>query len=162
MALRLLRWGSSEHWTYESLGKAVSLSASQVHISISRLISCHLLDSELKRPIKRNLVEFLTHGIRYVFPLIPGGVGVGMPTAHSSPLLASRIKHHQDFEYVWPSKAGKQKGVAVTPLHKGVPEAAKQDNEFYDLLAVVDALRMDRPRELEIAVKLINKLVLEQ
>jgi hypothetical protein len=140
------------------------LSASQTHSAIGRLIACHLVDAEFKQPIKRNLVEFLVHGLRYVFPMVLGSVGVGIPTAHSGPLMKSKIIHHQDQRYVWVSETGdrKQKGITVVPLHKEIPKIVKNDKDLYEILTVVDALRMNSPREREVASELIHKLILER
>ena len=161
---KLLLWRAKERWTYETLGNAVGLSASQTHGAIGRLIACHLVDAEFKQPIKRNLIEFLEHGLRYVFPIIPGGIGTGIPTAHSGPLMKSKIIHHQDQRYVWASNIGsaKQKGITIVPLHKDVPKVANKDRELYEILTVIDALRMNSPREREVACELIQKLILER
>jgi len=43
------------------------------------------------------------------------------------------------------------RGYSFVPLHKNVPKAALEDSKFYELLALVDALRDGRARERELA-----------
>jgi len=45
----------------------------------------------------------------------------------------------------------------VQPLHPGVPGAAQRDPVLYDLLALVDALRIGRARERALAEKEIGQ-----
>lgn len=48
---------------------------------------------------------------------------------------------------------GQVQGVAVKPLYPSVPHAARRDAALYDLLALVDALRLGRARERAMAEK---------
>ena len=41
----------------------------------------------------------------------------------------------------------------IEPLYPSVPEAAMRDEELYQLLVIVDTLRIGRAREKEIAIK---------
>jgi hypothetical protein len=45
----------------------------------------------------------------------------------------------------------------VQPLDRSVPQAARRDPALYDLLALVDALRIGRARERGLAEKEINR-----
>ncbi len=44
------------------------------------------------------------------------------------------------------------RGHSILPLYPSVPEAALKDEKLYELLALVDALRIGRAREKELAV----------
>ena len=46
---------------------------------------------------------------------------------------------------------GSKRGYAFLPLYKKVPQAALKDDELYQLLALVDALRDGGARERELA-----------
>ena len=48
-------------------------------------------------------------------------------------------------------------GASVQPLYGSVPGAARRDAALYDLLALVDALRIGRARELNLAEKEITQ-----
>lgn len=48
---------------------------------------------------------------------------------------------------VWPDAEGMLQGAAVKPLYPSVPHAARNEPRLYDLLALVDAIRIGRARE---------------
>lgn len=122
-----------------------------------------LLDDS-KRLVKRQrLVEFLQHGIGYVFPAMVDEIPTrGIPTALSAKPLINKLIHDQDF--VWPDEAGTTVGWAVTPLYKSVPQAAKQDEHLHSVLALIDVLRLDssRVRERNIAKELLEDVLLNR
>ena len=49
-----------------------------------------------------------------------------------------------------PDPMGNSRGLIVEPLHPNVPKAAKKDSYLYELLALVDALRIGGPREVSL------------
>jgi hypothetical protein len=55
---------------------------------------------------------------------------------------------------------GSQWGIAVEPLYPQAPAAAAQDEKLYALLALADALRLGRPREVTFARQLLEQQVL--
>ncbi len=62
-------------------------------------------------------------------------------------------------ELVWPDVDGKVMGQSVAPLHATVPVVAKSHPKLYELLALVDAIRLGGARERELAAKeLRNRL----
>jgi hypothetical protein len=73
-----------------------------------------------------------------------------MPTAHAAPPLSAQISS-EDLPPVWPDPKGTVRGLALKPLYRTVPKAAKSDPKLYELLALVDALRMGRARERKLA-----------
>ena len=73
--------------TLARLGGDLGISASEVHGALNRASAAGLLDLAHRRPRVLPFLEFLEHGIRYVFVSRPGGVTRGIPTAHSAPPL---------------------------------------------------------------------------
>ena len=102
-----------------------------------------------------SFIEFLLYGLKYVFPTEPGALVKGIPTAHS----ASPIKEHiySNEMYVWPYAKGTHRGQAIEPLYKTLPQVATEDNLFYELLTIVDTIRVGRVREIKIATLELNK-----
>ena len=49
------------------------------------------------------------------------------------------------------------RGQQIQPLYNTIPQAVKEDNELYQLLVIVDTLRMGRVREREIAIAELTK-----
>ncbi len=104
-------------------------------------------------------MEFLQYGIRYVFPQRPGAIVRGIPTAHSASPLKDIIRSNEN--YVWPSGKGTVRGQSILPLYPSITKAVRKDPKFYELLALVDALRVGRAREREIAVKELKTRILD-
>lgn len=52
---------------------------------------------------------------------------------------------------VWPFSEDTQRGISVHPLYRTVPKIVQTDEKLYEMLALVDALRIARPREFKLA-----------
>jgi hypothetical protein len=137
--------------TYAALGKSLGISASEVHAALRRLSEAGLADADSKCINRAKLRNFLIHGVPYAFPAKPQEMTRGMPTAWAAPVMANRISQSGQSTPVWPDPDGKTKGVAVKPLYASVVLAATIDNALYDLLALVDAIRIGRARDRNIA-----------
>ena len=59
--------------------------------------------------------------------------------------------------YVWPSAKGSVRGSAIVPLYDNVVKAVERDPILYELLALVDALRVGRVREKKFAIEELNR-----
>lgn len=137
--------------TFAVLAQELGMSASEVHASCSRLIEARLLDPDTRTIRRAALLEFLRFGVPYAFPAQLGGVTRGIPTAWACPVMAGKTVGNEDMVPVWPDPDGTHRGAAVDPLYRSVPAAARNDPALYDLLALVDALRIGRARERKLA-----------
>lgn len=146
-------------WRQLDLAHELGLSQAEVTESLNRSRLAGLVDAEKRQPMSRALLDFLLHGLQYVFPVEPGGIVRGMPTAHSAPPLSTVIIGQEE-KYVWPDEEGEARGQAVTPLYSTVPRAARLDPKLYELLALVDALRVGRSREQRFARDELSKRIL--
>jgi hypothetical protein len=138
----------------------LSLSPSQVHLSLKRLERSRLIEARGGRPLRRAVEEFLLHGVKYAFPARRGEVTRGVPTAHAAPPLKDQIVESGDLPPVWPDAEGDVRGTTLEPLHKAVPKAARKDPILHELLALVDALRDGRARERQIAERELSARLL--
>ena len=59
--------------------------------------------------------------------------------------------------YVWPYANGNQLGQAIEPLYKKLPATVHEDNLFYELLVIIDTIRVGRVREIKIAIEELEK-----
>jgi hypothetical protein len=115
-----------------------------------------------KIPIKASAQEFLIHGLKYVFPAEPGPMTRGLPTAHSARPISDQLRELKDVEsYVWPDPQGRVRGQSIRPLYKTVPEIAKSDDRLYEFLALIDAIRVGRAREVSFAADEIKRRIKE-
>lgn len=153
----LLKIGAKEtqHWLMKDLAVELGISASEVSESINRSVQAGLLAKDKKRLMKAALLEFLQYGLPYVFPQQPGALVRGIPTAHSGPPLDKLIQSNE--LYVWPSAKGNARGQAIEPLYNSVVIAIQKDSKLYELLALVDALRVGRVREKQLAMEELKK-----
>lgn len=152
--LKIVALGNDD-WRGIDLAHALRLSPAEVSNSLKRSAMAGLVDGTKRRVARAALLEFLKHGLPYVFPVQPGGVVRGVPTAHAAPPL--RAKFLTDEAYVWPYAKGEQKGQAIAPLYPGAAAAALDDPALHELLALADALRTGRTRERAEAEKELAK-----
>jgi hypothetical protein len=142
-------------WNQKPMADALGMSQSEVSEAVARCKYSGLLAPNGKTVMKLALMEFIQFGLRYVFPQQPGPVVRGVPTSHSASPLKEQIQSTED--YVWPYGKGTVRGHSIIPLYSSVPEAALKDQKLHELLALVDALRVGRAREKELAVLEIKK-----
>lgn len=145
-------------WKYADASRDLHISQSEVAEALHRSLQARLVNPGKKKVHRAALTEFLLHGLKYVFPASPGALVRGIPTAHSAPPLAAHIVSHDDV-MVWPSSIGQLRGQAVSPLYPSVLQAIQKNQDLYELLAVVDAIRTGRAHELKIAEELLRERV---
>lgn len=146
------------NWQMAVLANSVKISISEVSESLNRSQFAGLLDPNKKKVNRLNLVEFLEHGLRYVFPQQPGAMVRGVLTAHSHSFMKSTFI--SEVNYVWPDHQAAEIGLAIEPFYTRQTEATKEDPEFYKLLALVDVLRVGKVREFKYALSEIKKIIL--
>jgi DNA-binding Lrp family transcriptional regulator len=151
VALKLALLG--ERRSYADLGKELGMSASEVHAAVRRLIEARLMDPDSNEIRRKALRSFLVHGVPYAYPAAAKELTRGVPTAWAAPALGGKFAASDQAVPVWPDPDGKVQGAAVEPLYSSVPAAARRDAALYDLLALVDALRIGRARERALAEK---------
>ena len=146
LMLAVLMGESASELPYSELGRVACLSASEAHASVKRLQESALINS-MRRPVKRNVEEFLFHGIRYAFPMRPSGViAKGMPTSYAAPVARDEFAAVGQVP-VWSGSEGNICGKAYAPIYPSAPKAAAKDHSLYDRLALIDMLRGGRIRE---------------
>lgn len=148
----------SSPWMMKDLAQETNISPSEVSESLNRSYLAGLIDKSKKKIMRHALLEFLIHGLRYVFPQKPGATVRGIPTAFSAPPLDDLIR--SDEKLVWPYAQGNVRGQAIEPLYPSVIEAALKNSQLHELLALVDALRVGRVRERELAKVELEKRIL--
>ena len=138
--------------TFPKLASALGMSASEVHAAVKRAAASGLVDAKTRAVRRSALLEFLVHGLRYVFPPEWVGVTRGVPTSFAASPLASHFAS-ADMPPVWPHPEGSVRGEGLTPLYRSAPAAALRDPKLYEWLVLVDAIRAGRARERQLAVK---------
>lgn len=133
------------------------MSIATIHESLVNAGAARLYDPESKLPIKRNLLEFLICGVKYCFPAERGPMTRGVPTSYAASPLVSHFPPGKDPIPVWPYPGGTARGIELQPIHQVVPYIALADHRFGEIMALVDAVREGRPREVSLAVEELKK-----
>ncbi|MDO8953885.1 MAG: hypothetical protein Q7V63_03455 [Gammaproteobacteria bacterium] len=163
LLLKLLANQAHLNWTQHQLGMHLCLSPSVINASLDRLKKSGFLNLGAYN-VRYQLVipaceELLIHAIKYIFPAEVGAYTSGIATSYAAPVFQGLISIGQEPILIWPSAQGKQRGLALEPLYHCVPESLLHypDQAFYDLLALVDAIRQGQARERNMAVKLLKE-----
>ena len=98
----------------KELAASLFLSPSEVSKSLKRCVETGLLyvSSSEKRVNRTALMEFLAHGLKYVFPPSRGSMVRGVPTAAATEPLKSRLLDDGEPPTVWPYAEGKVRGIS--------------------------------------------------
>ncbi len=152
IALRNSRWRTID------LANQLFISQSEISEALYRNRIARLVDDSKRNVNKGSLLEFLEHGVKYVFPQRPGAIARGIPTAHSATPLSTMVQSGGTI-YVWPDVEGMVRGETIEPLYPTVPKAAKIDERFYEMVALADAIRIGRPREVKLATDELRKRI---
>ena len=151
-------------YSVRSLEALLGISKSEISGSIKRSLSSGLANKDRRtgrpNPHRRNLHNFIIHGLKFVFPAKAGAMTRGVPTAFAAPMLKSLLISGGEYILVWPSAHGKDLGQSVEPLFKSVPDAVEQDERLYEYLALVDAIRLGNQREAGLAGERLSERLL--
>jgi len=144
-------------WMNKELADALRISQAEISYSLNRSAIAGLIDATKQKVMRNALLEFVQYGLSYVFPAERGPIARGIPTAFSAPVMGSSIVSGEAL--VWPHSNGSIRGESIFPLYPNAVEAALQDEEIYDLLALIDVIRIGKVREKQIAIEEIRKRV---
>jgi hypothetical protein len=154
-----------KRWDYPSLSSAAAISLSESHGAVKRALGSKLLGMAPDGTgsilaLRENLMEFLLHGMKYVFPAGKKGISRGIPTGRSAPVMAEHFAGIDDVSLVWPHPLGQVRGEAFAPLYKTAVEAALKDSALYAALALIDAIRGGSARERTLAAQLLSSIII--
>ena len=155
------------------LATYLCMSASEVNAGFKRLASsgllCPVISDNAKTksvfmPNRRACEECLVSGVKYFFPAELGSYTRGIATSYAAPVLAEHFILGDDPIPVWPDGVGDNRGIALEPLYRSVPESLSKfpDSFFYELLALVDAIRSGRARERKLAAEILKEKLYEK
>ena len=139
---------------FKELSSATGLSVGECHNAVRRLSLARLISPASRRPATELLHRFLVHGVPCAFPAVVGPPSVGVATAHSAGVFTGKVISEERF--VWPDADGAERGLALTPLFPRAAQLSTRNRALYDLLTIVDTLRVGRAREKKVAEELLR------
>lgn len=146
----------NNNWRNIDLANDIQISPSEISEALNRCKIAGLIDSKKRKVNINSFTEFLIYGLKYVFPAQPSAVIKGIPTAHSASPIKEHISSGSDI-YVWSNAKGTHRGQSIEPLFKSIPQIVQEDKLFYELLAIIDTIRVGRVREINIAKEELMK-----
>ena len=148
---------NDQNWQNKDLASSLYISPSEISEALNRNHIAGLLDFKKRRVNRQSLVEFIKHGLRYVFPQKPEAMVNGIPTAHSHPFMKRFFD--SDTMYVWADSSASSRGLSIEPLYANQVKAVREDEKLYKLLALIDVIRVGRTRETKIAEEELTKIM---
>lgn len=151
---------SSQESNVRSIAESIGISASEVSKGTKRLAASHLVVVRNGSVFAESgaLLEWLCYGVRYAYPQESIGYGRGMATSWNCPVLESEMVPPTP-PLVWPVPGEDTEGALIKPIHESIPLASGGDEQLYQALSLLEAVRGGKPRELTIARKLLTKLI---
>ncbi len=159
VVLGLLRQPTTT-WTVRSLAADVRVPPASVQRSLERLAVTPVFGAGRRRLSVAACEELLTHALGYIAPVSLGAETRGVPTAWAAQPLLDRLVQSGS-PPVWPDPHGEVRGVALEPLHPAALEVARTDPDMYELLALVDGLRVGDARTRHLAATELHERVLD-
>jgi hypothetical protein len=155
--LGLLRHAPSDPtWTVRSLADELHLPPAAVQRSLARLGETPAYDAVRRRANRSATEELLMHALPFVAPARLGGPTRGVPTAWAAPVLSGHFGPVDELPPVWPAPEGEVRGLAVEPVHPAVVDLAGSDPWMYEMLALLDVVRLGDARVSGIAQELLS------
>ena len=134
---------------YTVLAAATLLSVGECHAAIRRLVAARLMNPSQRRVVPELLSRFLVVGVPHAFPALIGPSAVGVATAFSAAAFRASVAPPE--AYVWPDGNGHAEGLALTPLFAAAVRLPLRNVALYEVLALIDALRVGDTRERQLA-----------
>jgi hypothetical protein len=138
---------------FKALSKNTAISTGECHNAVRRLGLAELLHSDERRPTRDALQEFIVYGVPYAFPATRAPSVLGVPTAHASPAFRGIVESPDVI--VWAHADGRVRGDSVVPMYPAAPKLPELNPALYELLTIVDALRIGTTRLRKVAAELL-------
>jgi len=151
---------ANQESSVRGIADSIGISASEVSKGSRRLVASHLVVERSGSVFAESgaLLEWLSYGVRYAYPLESIGYGRGMATSWNCSVLDSEVVPPSP-PLVWSVPGGEIEGALIKPIHDSVPFASSNDERLYLVLSLLEAIRGGKPRELAIARRLLSDFI---
>ncbi len=125
---------SDNRYSVRGLAESLGIGKTEISNSLKRSTSVGMIFLERKtkhpRANRKILLNFLIHGLKYVFPAEISPVTRGIPTSFAAPALQPHLRKVGDLIYVWPDPQGKKKANQSFPSFPLCPWPSAKTNVF--------------------------------
>ncbi len=115
-------------------------------------------DRNTKRPNpnRRNLRDFITYGLKFVFPAKPGAMQRGVPTAFAAPVLKESLHSAGSLIHVWPYARGREMGPSSYPFPQSFAAREHPRDRWIQPPRANPRVLADDPADLDLQCKCIT------
>lgn len=151
---------SEKVWpSQKDIGDSLKLSQAEISHALKTLDQIGLISLTTKKINKLAVTEFITHGLKYIYPIEKKGTGRGMLIGPSSTTFKGRVQS-DEYNYIWPDPNGNSKGIVVTPLLPELSNSVKENEILYTFLNVVEIFRgLGGVRHIQEAQKILKDIL---
>jgi hypothetical protein len=143
-----------------SLANELCLPPATVQRALERLAAVRVFDAIRRRVNVGASEDLFIHALRFIVPSVVGGETRGLPTAWAAAPLSGHLAGNDDLPPVWPDPQGDVRGLELQPLHPRMVSLARADAQTYELLALVDGLRVGDARVRKLAAGMLSEWIL--
>lgn len=159
LAQIILKENKNEYWRMCDIAYLLDISQSEICRSLQRLQLCNLFDSEKRKPNTEGFLEFIEHGLKYVFPALVGKIEFGLHTACDIE-TEETLKEQQGENLVWPNKNNEEaRGETLVPLYKSLSRSEFISKELKRILILIDSIRFTN-KNLDVHLNQLKNLLM--
>ena len=161
----------NEIFSVRGLGSSLGISKTEIAASLRRCVESNLLSISNSYDVvslvdlnwkvnQKALFNLIKYSIPHLYPPKLLGFDIGIPTGFSGPALSEEVTSAGNTKIIWSSEHGDAYGQVLDPIYKTVAYAAYQDEFVYKCFTLIDAYRLGKAREKDIAISLLEKTIL--
>ena len=132
---------SEKLWpSQKEIADSLNLSQAEISHALNTLDHIGLINLSNKKINKLAITEFVTHALKYLYPIEKKGTGRGILIGPSSSIFKEKVRS-DDYNYIWPNSNGDSKGIIVTPLLPELSSTVLSNEIMCQFLNVVEVFR---------------------
>ena len=151
---------SEKVWpSQKEIGDSLKLSQAEISHALKTLDQVGLINLTTKKINKLAVTEFITHALKFLYPIEKKGTGRGILIGPSSSTFKGKVQS-DEYNYIWPDPNGDSKGIVVTPLLPELSNSVKENDILYTFLNVVEIFRgLGGVRHIQEAQKILKDIL---
>ena len=143
----------------KEIADSISLSQAEISHALKTLAHIGLINLTIKKINKLAVTEFITHALKFLFPIEKKGTGRGILIGPSSSTFKGKVQS-DEYNYIWPDPDGDSKGVVVTPLLPQLSKSVIANEQLFTYLNVIEVFRgLGGVRHVQEAQKILKELL---
>lgn len=132
---------SEKVWpSQKEIGDSLKISQAEISHALKTLDQIGLINLSTKKINQLAVIEFITHALKFIYPIEKKGTGRGILIGPSSLTFKGKVQP-DEYNYIWPDPNGESKGIIVTPLIPELSSCVKENEKLFTYLNVIEIFR---------------------